>query len=266
MRLLLKKMHTWMNAYMKRFDTDDEGVMQGIRIKKTHTGYVTAIARELAGHLRLSEHDIELAEMMGLFHDVGRFRQYMVYQTFNDAQSEDHADLGLRVLDEEMPYMKDLASEDADLLRFAIRNHNKKEIEPVSDGRARMFARLLRDADKLDIYRVLSPYLSPDGADKAPKFIRSDASQLVSPDFIRDFAAGRQADYRSLRTHGDRKIVRLMWIYDINYSWTLRKIVERGYVDLIIRYLPEQAGLDEGIRRLREYIERKCAEEDRAGE
>lgn len=263
MEELLKKMHSWMDQYMAQFATDDEEVMQGIRIKMIHTGYVTAIARDLARHLKLRKHDVQLAEIMGLFHDVGRFRQYSIYKTFNDAQSEDHADLGLKVLAEEMPYMAELSPEDEALVRFAIRNHNKKEIEPTDNLRKLVFARLLRDADKLDIYRVLSPYLVPDGAQKAPNFIRSDASQLVSTDFIQDFAEGKQADYHRLRTHGDRKLVRLMWVYDINYSWTLRKMVERGYVDLIIKYLPKQEGLDKGIRRLREYIKEKCAAEDR---
>lgn len=262
MEELLKNMHTWMDAYMKQFATDDEEVMQGIRIKMIHTGYVTAIARELAQHLQLAPHDVWLAEIMGLFHDVGRFRQYSMYKTFNDAQSEDHADLGLKVLAEEMPYMDDLPAEDAELVRFAIRNHNKKEIEPVADKRKLLFARILRDADKLDIYRVLLPYLTPDGVDKAPNFIKADASQLVSPDFVQDFAEGRQADYHRLRTHGDRKLVRLMWVYDINFSWTLRKMMERGYVDLIIKYLPEQEGLAIGIRRLRQYIKEKCAVKD----
>lgn len=263
MEELLKKMHSWMTAYMNRFNTDDEVVMQGIRIKQIHTGYVTGIARQLARHLELSPHDIQLAEIMGLFHDVGRFRQYSIYKTFNDAQSEDHADLGLKVLAEEMPYLQALSDEDAQLVRFAIQNHNKKEIAATEDRRQLLFARLLRDADKLDIYRVLSPYLSPEGADKAPKFIKSDASQLVSPDFVEAFAAGKQADYKKLRTHGDRKLIRLMWVYDINYSWTLRKMVERGYIDLIIGYLPEQAGLEAGLQRLRSYIEQKCAAEDR---
>ena len=263
MNELLKKMHTWMDDYMNQFVTDDEEVMQGIRIKREHTGYVTAIARELAKHLELSEHDVQLAEIMGLFHDVGRFRQYSIYKTFNDAQSEDHADLGLKVLAEEMPYMADLSAEDADLVRYAIKYHNKKEIPADATGKYLLFARLLRDADKLDIYRVLAPFLEPENADKAPKFMKSKSTDLISPDFIDAFVEGKQADYHRLRTHGDRKLVRLMWVYDVNYSWTLRKMVERGYVDLIIKYLPEQEGLDKGIRRLREYIKEKCAAEDR---
>ena len=264
MQELLKEMHAWMDAYMKSFHTGDEEVMQGIRIKEIHTGYVTTHAIALAKHLRFSSHDVALAEIMGLFHDVGRFRQYSLYKTFNDAESEDHADLGLKVL-AELPFMKKLSPEDEELVRFAIARQNKKEIGPVQDRRHLVFAQLIRDADKLDIYRVLSPYLTPDGADKAPKFVASDASQLVSPDFIEDFKAGLQADYRKLRTHGDRKLVRLLWVYDINFSWTLREIVKRGYIDLIIRYLPEQPGIAAGVARLRTYVEKKCAGQDSAG-
>lgn len=263
MKELLKEMHSWMDAYMKSFHTDDEEVMQGIRIKEEHTGYVTAIAIQLAKHLQLDGHDVELAEIMGLFHDVGRFRQYSIYKTFNDAVSEDHADLGLKVLSE-LDFIKKLRSEDEALVRFAIGRHNKKEIGPAPSKKALMFAKLLRDADKLDIYRVLSPYLGPENADKAPKFIAADASDLVSLDFIEDFKAGRQADYRKLRTLGDRKLVRLLWVYDINFSWTLREIVKRGYVDRIIHYLPEQPGIDEGVAKLRAYIEKKCAMKDTA--
>ncbi|RGS72352.1 HD domain-containing protein [Mitsuokella sp. AF21-1AC] len=264
MQELLKEMHAWMDAYMKSFHTDDEEVMQGIRIKEIHTGYVTTHAIALAKHLHLSAHDVALAEIMGLFHDVGRFRQYSLYKTFNDAESEDHADLGLKVLSE-LDFMKKLAPEDEELVRFAISRHNKKEIGPVADRRHLVFAQIIRDADKLDIYRVLSPFLTPDGAEKAPKFIASDASQLVSPDFIEDFKAGRQADYRKLRTHGDRKLVRLLWVYDIYFNWTLREIVKRGYIERIIRYLPDQPGMEEGVARLRTYVEKRCKEEDSAG-
>lgn len=262
MKELLKKMHTWMDGYMNQFVTDDEEVMQGIRIKMKHTGYVTAIARELAQHLALSEHDIALAEIMGLFHDVGRFRQYSIYKTFNDAQSEDHADLGLKVLAEEMPYMEDLSAEDAELVRYAIKYHNKKEIPADATGRKLLFAKLLRDADKLDIYRVLAPFLDPENADNAPKFIKADASQYISPDFIEIFKEGKQADYRMLRTLGDRKLVRLLWVYDVNFGWTLKKMVERGYIQKVIDHLPEQEGVDIGVKRLWNYIEEKCAAPD----
>lgn len=255
MRDLLKRMHDWMAHYMKSFYSDDAEVQQGILIKEKHTGYVTANCVELAKFLKLSTHDSELAEIIGLFHDVGRFRQYSIYKTFNDADSEDHADLALKVIDE-LEFFNELSAQDFDLVQFAIQNHNKKVIAPCEDERKILFAKLIRDADKLDIYRVLEPFLAQANADKMPKFIKGKARPDISPDFVENFVTGNQADYRKIRTNGDRKIVRLMWIYDINFSWTMQKIVERGYIDKIISNLPMDERVAEGVRRLKLHVEK----------
>ena len=60
----------------------------------------------------------------------------------------------------------------------------------------------------------------------------------------------------------DRKLVRLMWVYDVNFSWTLRRIRERGYIEDIIAHLPENPRMALGIERLLAHVEEKCAEED----
>ena len=258
MRELLNRMHGWMAAYMKSFYSDDAEVQQGILIKEKHTGYVTANCVELAKFLKLSQHDSELAEIIGLFHDVGRFRQYSIYKTFNDADSEDHADLALKVIDE-LEFFNELSSQDYDVLKFAIQNHNKKVIAPCDDERKILFAKIIRDADKLDIYRVLEPFLAQADVDKMPNFIKSTSRLVaeISPDFVENFVTGEQADYRKIRTNGDRKIVRLMWIYDVNFSWTMKKIVERGYIEKIVSNLPMDERIAEGVRRLKLHVEEK---------
>ena len=253
MRELLNEMHKWMTDYMKSFYTDDEEVQRGILIKETHTGYVTSNCVELAKDLKLSTHDIELAEIIGLFHDVGRFRQYKIYKTFNDADSEDHADLGVKVISE-LEFFKKLSAEDFEVVHFAIQQHNKKELDENSDERKILFAKIIRDADKLDIYRVLEPYLSDDNLDKMPNFIKS-TDPNISPDFVQNFFDGNQADYNKIRTYGDRKIVRLMWIYNINFKWTMKKILERGYIEKVISNLPIDDKIQKGIDRLKNYVE-----------
>ena len=261
MRELLTRMHEWMARYMKSFYSDDAQVQQGILIKETHTGYVTANCVELSKFLRLPPHDVELAEIIGLFHDVGRFRQYSIYKTFNDADSEDHADLALKVIDE-LDFFSELDEEDFELVKFAIRNHNKKVVAPTDEERKLLFAKIIRDADKLDIYRVLEPFLAQENADKLPNFIKSKGRLVadISPDFVENFVTGEQADYRKIRTNGDRKIVRLMWLYDINFSWTMKKIVERGYIEKFIAPLPMDEKVAKGIERLRHHVEKICAE------
>ena len=247
---LLPRLAAWMQKYMTSFYTEDKNIQQAILIKQEHTGCVRKISRELAEHLSLEAHDAVLAEIMGLLHDVGRCRQFTLYQTFNDALSEDHAALGLKVLQEQL-LLEKMAAADRELLYFAIQNHNKKVIAPTQDSRALLFARLLRDADKLDIYRVLEPYIAP-----------SDGSGF-SPHFLEQFMAGQQCDYTQIHTMDDRKLVRLMWVYDVNFSWTLQRIVARGYVDKIIACLPEDESLAAGVKRLRAYVADKCATADR---
>ena len=261
MRELLRQMHEWMAAYMKSFYSDDAQVQQGILIKEKHTGYVTSNCVELAKFLKLSTHDTELAEIIGLFHDVGRFRQYSIYKTFNDADSEDHANLALKVIDE-LEFFKELSAPDYELVKFAIQNHNKKTVAPTDDERKILFAKLIRDADKLDIYRVLEPFLAQKNADKMPQFIKSKGNLVadISPDFVENFVTGEQADYRKIRTNGDRKIVRLMWLYDVNFSWTMQKIVERGYIEKIVSNLPMDERVAEGVRRLKLHVEKKLYE------
>ena len=240
-----------MANYMKSFYTDDEEVQRGILIKETHTGYVTANSVELAKYLKLNQHDVELAEIIGLFHDVG------------DADSEDHADLGMKVISE-LDFFKKISAEDFEIAKFAIQQHNKKEIAANDDERKILFAKIIRDADKLDIYRVLEPFFAQENADKMPNFIKGKFIADISDDFVDHFAKGEQADFREIRTNGDRKIVRLMWIYNVNYAWTLKKISERGYIDEIIENLPRtennSARIDEGIKRLREYVAKKISE------
>lgn len=265
MRELLNEMHKWMSDYMKTFYTDDEEVQRGILIKEKHTGYVTANCMELAKYLHLNRHDSDLAEIIGLFHDVGRFRQYSIYKTFNDADSEDHADLGMKVVGE-LDFFKKLSPADFEIVKFSIGQHNKKEIAPNDDEKKILFAKIIRDADKLDIYRVLEPFFAQENADKMPKFIKGAEIADISPDFVEHFAKGEQADFREIRTNGDRKIVRLMWIYNVNFAWTMRKISERGFIDKIIENLPRNeknsAQIDEGIIRLRKYVKKFCEGKD----
>ena len=247
---VLRQATVWMDAYIKSFYNDDEEIQRMMLSKETHTAKVRSICRDLALHLRLSTEEVALAELMGLLHDTGRFRQFTVYRTFTDAISVDHAALGIDII-EEARILRPLSEDERTLITFAIENHNKKEIAPTGNDRQRFFARLLRDADKLDIYRVLEPLLAP-----------SDG-RGVSSDFLEKFAVGEQVDYTMIHTFDDRKLVRLMWVYDINFSWTLQRVVERGYVDKIIRCLPTGEAIEEGVRRLRCYVAEKCAMPDR---
>lgn len=270
MQELWQEMSSWMTTYMKSFYSpkaakqvkshleikstktiffDDAQIVDGIILKEQHTWKVVQNCEHLAKYLQLDEHDSLLAKMIGLFHDVGRFYQFTVYRTFNDALSENHAKLGLKVI-KDLPFMEKLSQEDLATLKFAIGNHNAKEIATTKNKRHLAFAKLIRDADKIDIYRVLNPFLGP-----------TDGSGC-SPDFVELFVAGKQCDYTKMRTQDDRKLVRLMWVYDIYFAWSLQQIIKQHYIEDIIANLVHDEKMMLGINRLRQYIQEKLQSKD----
>ena len=70
------------------------------------------------------------------------------------------------------------------------------------------------------------------------------------------FVAGKQCDYTKMRTQDDRKLVRLMWVYDVYFAWSLQQIVE------IINNLVQDEKMMQGITRLRNYIQEKLQTKD----
>ena len=251
-RAVFTRCANWMRDYMKSYYNEDEEIQHAMLLKEAHTGRVQNIIGELAAHLGLSEEDVVLAELMGLLHDVGRFRQFTVYRTFKDHLSEDHAMAGLKLM-EEHRLLEGLLPWEQSLVRFAVEWHNKKAIGPAPDACHLGYAKMLRDADKLDIYHVLEPFLpSEDGSG-------------VSPAFIEKFVEGVQCDYTMVGTEDDKKLVRLMWAYDIYFAWTLRRIEEHGYLEKLIHCLPKGEKVERGVARLREYVKNKLAEKDDAG-
>jgi len=247
MENVLQRMHNWVQEYIRTFYSDDIEIQRAILLKEEHTQHVTVISRDLAKHLKLSVHDQILAEMIGLFHDIGRFQQFTLYRTFNDALSENHALLGLKVI-VGLDFFQELSESDLAVFNFAIANHNAKLITATDNNRQLLFAKIIRDADKLDIYRVLEPFLQP-----------SDGTGCNAT-FIRSFIHGVQCDYTQIKTYDDRKLVRLMWIYNIYFSWTLLKIVEQGYIDKIIACFPKTLLMEQGVKNLKIYITAKLKE------
>ena len=83
--------------YVKNYNPNDGK----IALKISHILRVTQKSRELAEELNLNEEDTDLAELIGLLHDIGRFEQARIYNTFNDRESFNHAELSVKVLFEE---------------------------------------------------------------------------------------------------------------------------------------------------------------------
>ena len=89
-----KNVEDTFKKYTDNYDTSDEK----IKLKVDHTYRVAALSERIAISLGLDKADTDLAWLIGMLHDIGRFEQLKNYGTFSDADSIDHAHYGVELL------------------------------------------------------------------------------------------------------------------------------------------------------------------------
>ena len=137
--------------YVSNYDLKDPNIY----LKYVHTGEVAKNCECIAKSLGMSEEDCELAWEIGMLHDIGRFEQLRRFDTFNDSISIDHAQFGADLLFLEGLMDKfDEERQNDDLIEKAIRYHSLYRIPEGLTEREQMFCQIIRDADKVDIYRA----------------------------------------------------------------------------------------------------------------
>ena len=93
----IKKATEAFSEYVKPYDITNGKVI----LKIEHTFRTVKVAKKIAEDLKLSQEQTLLAQLISLLHDIGRFEQLRIYNTFKDRQSIDHADLGVKILFED---------------------------------------------------------------------------------------------------------------------------------------------------------------------
>ena len=126
-----------------------------MRLKVEHTYRVADLCERIAVSEQMSVPEQELAWLLGMLHDVGRFEQLRRFHTFADAQSVDHAALGADLLFRDN-LIRDYVNqtEEDTLIETAVRWHSAYRLPENLDKRTEKFANILRDADKIDILKV----------------------------------------------------------------------------------------------------------------
>lgn len=131
------------------------------KLKLEHTYYVVEMAEYIAYSLKLPDEEITLAKIIALLHDIGRFTQAQDYMSFReDIPNINHAQLADVILFENgliQKFVSDL--KDTFIIRQAIINHSAYEVDfSQLSNREQLHTKILRDADKLDSFRVKLQY------------------------------------------------------------------------------------------------------------
>jgi hypothetical protein len=236
----LDKFKAWFDKFVAGFYGNDDFVNANIKMKEDHSRRVCEEMLYLADELRLAENQRALAETIGLLHDVGRFPQFIKYRTYNDPRSINHCLLGLEVLQKET-VLAPLPENERQLIDKAIQYHGDKELPKDLGGETLLLSKMIRDADKLDIYNVVTrAYIQHrDDPDNFKLEIEFPDVPEYTPVILEAVLTGRLIDYKLLRTWNDMKLCILGWVYDIYFPAALKRIKQRRYLETIFGFLPD---------------------------
>ncbi len=258
--------------YTGNYDVDNDK----IKLKIEHTYRVADLCDKIAKDLGLSSYDVDMAWLIGMLHDVGRFEQLRKYGTFSDADSIDHAHYAAEILFDDgeisgyignnVDICKDTSKDgnltDIGIIRKAIWNHSAYRIEEGLDGRTVLFCNIIRDADKIDIFKVIND--TPIGI--IYKVSNEDAVNAgISADVMQAIKE-QHAVLRSLKkTPADHIAGHIALAFELVFPVSLRIAQEQGYLDKLMNFRTCNNNTKEQFKEIREimagYMEKRCLEQ-----
>lgn len=213
-------------SYASNYDSNNPH----ISMKISHILRVMEWSRKIAENLNLSQEDIELATLIGLLHDLARFEQRRLYDTFSDSKSVDHGDLAVTIL-EENEYIRKYVEDNQydDIIKTAVRNHNKFKIEEGLDERTLLHSQIVRDADKLDImYEGVHMFYN------TPNDIEQIENLPIAPEYYEQFMQSKQIFRKKDPTVLDGMICLISFIFDLNFDYSKKEILKENYINDIL--------------------------------
>jgi len=240
----VENLRNWFYSYTARFPGADPYTDENIRIKIMHTEGVCRNILAISQFLNLDEEKQNLAEAVGLLHDIGRFEQLKKYKTFNDSSSENHSEIGARVIRDEK-ILDDLAPHEQEIILASVLYHSSLTLPANEKPGTLLFMKMIRDADKLDILEVLTTYYHSGHNESNPALdldlpFETGFSEAV----IEDLQNRKCVNLEHTRTAVDFKLLQASWIYDINFPYSHRYIRDHRYIEKLMEALPPSAELN----------------------
>ena len=212
--------------FVKQYDLEN----QKIKRKYGHSYRVMENAGKIAKSLKLKNEEIELSKLIGLLHDIGRFEQERIYKTFKDHKSIDHGDLGVEILIKEN-YIRKYIQEDKydNIILKAIKNHNKLYIEDGLTEQELLFSKIIRDADKLDIF-----YEGVEMFWVTNEEIEEVNNSKVSEKILEAFRKNILIDRKDVTTKADGILNFIGFMFDINFKYDFEVLKKENYINKIL--------------------------------
>lgn len=246
----------WFDQFVDGYRQPDGSLATLLELKYRHTHLVTANAVAIAAQEPWTEAWRCCAWAAGLLHDVGRFPQLKRFNSFKDAETVNHAECS----HQQIVAAGALAAWPAEwrsAVLTAVRLHN---VRLVPAGLAEFdlaMLRLVRDADKLDIYRVFQDAIRSGQVEKNPEMVLgANLSNIPTAPALGHLRNRTQMNYGELNSLGDFLILQLIWMYDLNCRGAFRLIREREIIEFLASQLPAgNPEIDDLVAATRKHVE-----------
>lgn len=236
----------------------DFAIAENLQMKMDHSTRVAANCRYLADALKLDEDSADLIELIGWLHDVGRFEQFKKYQHFDDSKSEDHAALSVDLIAEQ-DFFQQMDEEEQMLLREVIAGHNEPTFSS-NDPKALQFGRILRDADKMDNWKLAVSKLQRDGTFSLPSISYNLPKMPGASDkVLKTVMAGKSVDKKDLETLADYKLFSMSLVYDLNFKASFVWVTERQLIQKLYESMTKGDRVIDAYRQIRLHIENRLS-------
>lgn len=208
-----------------------------IKLKIEHTYRVAVLCERIARSLKLSEEEVELAWLIGMLHDIGRFEQLKNYNTFMDSKSINHAHYGVELLFEKGLIRSFITSSEYDhIIKNAIWYHNAYTLPNDLDAKLLLFCNIIRDADKIDILKVNVE--TP--LETVYDFTQDQIKQSIITKEVMESFLSHQAVMHSLKKSPlDHVVGHISLAFELVFPISLKIVEEQGYLSELLNFKPE---------------------------
>lgn len=233
----MKQHMEWLNTYISQ-RLEDAQDPSPLELKRIHTGRVYENARLIATE-ELARAELVRASLLGaLFHDIARFDQYRIYGTFKDAESINHGLEGVRILKRHQRF-KDEEAQVSRLALTAVGLHNRRQVPEILASSARAPVNVVRDADKLDILRVLDEHLAKKPYSPTVILGLPDEPDLCNPKVVQAAMNGQCASYGALWSVNDFRVLLGSWFFSMNFAASRKLFISGGHALNLVQALPQ---------------------------
>ncbi|HEY3373246.1 MAG TPA: HD domain-containing protein [Prolixibacteraceae bacterium] len=253
--LLLKECHLVFEEYFQSVIIDSPENQHQFEEIRAHSLRVVANSLLLAKVLLQTEEEKRIATVNALFHDLGKAA--LISKNIEALNIQrDHATVSAKII-QQTEFYQGLSAETQLIILKSVENHNKLKLPKLDSEQQTLFARLLRDADKLDIFDSSYRFFKEKYGIQPLITTDLNSSTEVSEKILKSILAGKTAMVEDMKSMNDYKLLLISMAFDLNFKYTFRIMSEKQYIQKIYETLPKRDQIIDVYRSIKLFVENK---------